>query len=337
MTILITGTAGFIGFALAKRLLDEGKEIIGVDNHNDYYDTKLKQDRVDILKKSKNYFHYREDIANVEALDEIFDKFKPKKIVNLAAQAGVRFAEKDPHSYINSNISGFLNILEMAKKFKIQHLLYASSSSVYGANGKLPQSIHDTVDHPVSLYAATKKSNELIAHAYSALYKIPTTGLRFFTVYGPWGRPDMALFKFTKGIIEGKPIDVFNHGMHDRDFTYIDDIVEGVIRILNKPARENNNWNSIDPDPGSSMYPWRVYNIGNSKTIQLEEYINTIEQILDKKSIKNYLPLQPGDVPSTNAEISDLENEFNYRPNTSINNGVQKFIDWYKSYYNISL
>ena len=337
MTILITGTAGFIGFALAKRLLDEGEQIIGVDNHNNYYDTKLKQDRVEILSESKNYFHFREDIANVKALDAIFNKFKPKRIVNLAAQAGVRFAEKDPYSYIDSNISGFLNILEMAKKYEINHLLYASSSSVYGANSKLPQSIHDTVDHPVSLYAATKKSNELIAHAYSALFKIPTTGLRFFTVYGPWGRPDMALFKFTKGIIEGKPIDVFNHGKHDRDFTYIDDIVEGVIRILNKPAKENKNWDSIKPDPGSSIYPWRVYNIGNSKTIKLEEYINTIEKILDKKAIKNYLPLQPGDVPSTNAEVSDLEIEFNYKPNTSIKDGVQKFIDWYKSYYNIFL
>ncbi len=337
MTILITGTAGFIGFALAKRLVNEGIKIIGVDNHNDYYDTKLKQDRVDILNKSENYIHFKEDIANIKAIDDIFHEYKPTRIVNLAAQAGVRFAEKDPHSYIDSNISGFLNILEMAKKFKIQHLLYASSSSVYGANSKLPQSIHDTVDHPVSLYAATKKSNELIAHAYSALYKIPTTGLRFFTVYGPWGRPDMALFKFTKGIIEGKPIDVFNHGNHDRDFTYIDDIVEGVIRILNKPARKDNSWNSTNPDPGSSEYPWRVYNIGNNKTIQLEEYINTIEQILDKKAIKNYLPIQPGDVPSTNADVTDLENEFNYRPNTSINNGVQKFIDWYKSYYNITL
>ncbi len=333
MTVLITGTAGFIGFSLAKRLLDLGEDIVGVDNHNDYYDTSLKQDRVDILNKYDKYIHHKKDIADIESLNNIFSKYNPKKVVNLAAQAGVRYAEKDPFSYISSNISGFLNILEMAKKFNIDHVLYASSSSVYGANGKLPQSIHDSVDHPVSLYAATKKSNELIAHCYSSLYKIPTTGLRFFTVYGPWGRPDMALFKFTKGILNGEPIDVYNNGKHDRDFTYIDDIVEGVIRILSKPALVNKDWNSTKPDPGSSMFPWRVYNIGNSETVQLEKYIEVIENILNKKAIKNYLPLQPGDVPSTNAEVSDLIKEFDYKPNTSINDGIKKFIDWYKIYY----
>ncbi len=333
MTILVTGSAGFIGFALSKRLLDDNFSVIGVDNHNDYYDQKLKNDRVEILSKYNNYSHQKMDISDRDNLEKVFLNYKPKKVINLAAQAGVRYAEKDPYSYIDSNIMGFMNILEMSKKYKIDHLLYASSSSVYGANEITPQSIHNNVDHPVSLYAATKKSNELMAHCYSYLYELPTSGLRFFTVYGPWGRPDMALFKFTKGILEGRSIDVYNHGNHLRDFTYVDDIVEGVIRILKHPATANNSWDALNPDPGTSNSPWRVYNIGNSNTVKLEDYIAAIEKCLGKKAIKNYLPLQPGDVPATNADVSELVNNFNYKPNTSINDGIEMFIKWYKDYY----
>tara|TARA_B100001057_G_C22867153_1_gene957052 strand:- start:2543 stop:3556 length:1014 start_codon:yes stop_codon:yes gene_type:complete len=333
MSILVTGSAGFIGFALSKRLLDDNFSVIGVDNHNDYYDQKLKNDRVEILSKYNNYSHQKMDISDRDNLEKVFLNYRPKKVINLAAQAGVRYAEKDPYSYIDSNIMGFMNILEMSKKYKIDHLLYASSSSVYGANEITPQSIHNTVDHPVSLYAATKKSNELMAHCYSHLYELPTSGLRFFTVYGPWGRPDMALFKFTKGILEGRSIDVYNNGNHLRDFTYVDDIVEGVIRILQHPATANNSWDALNPDPGTSNSPWRVYNIGNSNTVKLEDYIAAIEKCLGKKAIKNYLPLQPGDVPATNADVSELVNNFNYKPNTSINDGIEMFIKWYKDYY----
>ena len=333
MSILVTGSAGFIGFALSKRLLDDNFSVIGVDNHNDYYDQKLKNDRVEILSKYNNYSHQKMDISDRDNLEKVFLNYRPKKVINLAAQAGVRYAEKDPYSYIDSNIMGFMNILEMSKKYKIDHLLYASSSSVYGANEITPQSIHNTVDHPVSLYAATKKSNELMAHCYSHLYELPTSGLRFFTVYGPWGRPDMALFKFTKGILEGRSIDVYNNGNHIRDFTYVDDIVEGVIRILQHPATANNSWDALNPDPGTSNSPWRVYNIGNSNTVKLEDYIAAIEKCLGKKAIKNYLPLQPGDVPATNADVSELVNNFNYKPNTSINDGIEMFIKWYKDYY----
>ena len=335
MTILVTGSAGFIGFALSKRLLDDNFSVIGVDNHNDYYDQKLKHDRVEILNKYDNYSHKKIDISDRDDLEKIFSNYKPTKVINLAAQAGVRYAEKDPYSYIDSNIMGFMNILEMSKKYKVDHLLYASSSSVYGANEITPQSIHNSVDHPVSLYAATKKSNELMAHCYSHLYNLPTTGLRFFTVYGPWGRPDMALFKFTKGILEGTSIDVYNNGNHLRDFTYVDDIVEGVIRILQQPATANNEWDSLNPDPGTSSSPWRVYNIGNSNTVKLEDYISAIEKCLEKKAIKNYLPLQPGDVPATNADVTELATDFNYKPDTSINDGIKMFIEWYKDYYEI--
>ena len=335
MKILISGTAGFIGFSLAKKLLRKNLEIIGIDNHNDYYDPKLKEARVKILIKNSNYKHIKINIADKVSVDQIFDNYRPEVVVNLAAQAGVRYSIENPLAYINSNIQGFINILEGCRHYEVSNLIYASSSSVYGSNTSIPFNVHQNVDHPLSLYAATKKSNELMAHTYSHLYKLPTTGLRFFTVYGPWGRPDMALFKFTKNIILGEPIEVFNYGKHKRDFTYIDDITEGLWRIINKPATPNPDWNSNKPDPGSSNAPWRIYNIGNSKPINLMDYIKAIENTLNKKAIIQFLPLQAGDVEATYADVNDLIKDFNYKPITDIEDGISNFVAWYKAFYKI--
>ncbi len=335
MKILLTGSAGFIGSMLSLRLLDRGDEVIGVDNHNDYYDPKIKHDRVQQLKKYNNYKHYKIDISDQKNLEDIFRDNKPQKVVNLAAQAGVRYSIENPLAYINSNIVGFAHILENCRLHKVEHLVYASTSSVYGANTKMPFSEHDSTNHPLSVYAASKKSNELMAHTYSYLYQLPTTGLRFFTVYGPWGRPDMALFKFTKAILEDKSIDVFNHGNHTRDFTYIDDIVEGVIKTLDNPATINVDWKSDIPDPASSKAPWRIYNIGNNKPVKLMDYIDALEKTLGKKAKINFLSLQPGDVPDTYADVFNLKEKFNYKPSTSVIEGVSKFIKWYKNYYHL--
>ena len=333
MKILVTGSAGFIGSALCLRLLELNNEVIGIDNHNDYYSPTLKEDRLLRQQKYKNYKHIRTDLCNQNSISKIFKDHKPQKVINMAAQAGVRYSLKNPMSYINSNIFGFMNILESCRNYDVEHLVYASSSSVYGANTLMPYSESHNVDHPLSLYAATKKSNELMAHSYSHLYKIPTTGLRFFTVYGPWGRPDMALFKFTKSILDEKPIDVFNHGNHTRDFTYIDDIVEGVIKTLDNPATSNVNWNSMQPDPASSIAPWCVYNIGNNKPVKLMDYIDALEKALGKKAKLNFLPLQPGDVPDTYANADNLKEKFNYKPSTSVVDGISNFVKWYKNYY----
>jgi len=335
MKVLITGAAGFIGSSLALRLLERGNEVIGIDNHNDYYDPTIKEARLSRLVNYQNYEHLRLDISDTKKIQECFISFKPNRVVNLAAQAGVRYSIENPMAYIESNIVGFANILEGCRNNDVEHLVYASSSSVYGANTSMPFSVHQNVDHPLSLYAASKKSNELMAHTYSHLYSLPTSGLRFFTVYGPWGRPDMALFKFTQSILSGEKIDVFNYGKHRRDFTFIDDIVEGVIRVLDHTAESNPNWDSNKPDPGSSLAPWKIYNIGNNEPIELMEYIGSLERHLGKKAKMNLLPLQPGDVPDTYAEISDLVNQFNYKPNTSVDNGIAKFVEWYKNYYKL--
>ena len=333
--IIVTGSAGFIGSALSLRLLDLGNEVMGIDNHNDYYSPELKEARVERLKKYSNYQHHKIDLSDRKSLDNLFKSFKPQKVINLAAQAGVRYSIENPLAYINSNIVGFAHILENCRHHKIKHLVYASTSSVYGANTKMPFSEHDSVNHPLSVYAASKKSNELMAHTYSYLHQLPTTGLRFFTVYGPWGRPDMALFKFTKAILQEKPIEVFNHGKHTRDFTYIDDIVEGIIKTLDKPAIGNPKWNSNQPDPASSKAPWKVYNIGNNKPVQLMDYINALEKNLNKKAKINFLPLQPGDVPDTYANTDNLKEKFNYKPSTSVFEGISAFVKWYKDYYQV--
>jgi len=335
MNTIITGSAGFIGYSLSEKLLERGANIIGIDNHNDYYDPKLKETRLKRLTKYSNYKHYRINLSDRMRLDEVFKNHKIQKVVNLAAQAGVRYSMENPLAYINSNIVGFAHILENCRHHKIEHLVYASTSSVYGANTKMPFSEHDSVNHPLSVYAASKKSNELMAHAYSHLYQLPTTGLRFFTVYGPWGRPDMALFKFTKSILEEEPIDVFNYGKHTRDFTYIDDIVEGIIKTLNNPATINIDWNSNQPDPANSKAPWRIYNIGNNKPVQLMDYIDALEKTLGKKAKINFLPLQPGDVLDTYANIDNLRMKFNYKPSTSTIDGVSNFVKWYKDYFQI--
>ena len=331
--IIVTGSAGFIGFSLCLKLLERGDIIIGIDNHNDYYDPKIKEARIKRLENYLNYKHFRQDISDQKDLEETFANHKPQKVVNLAAQAGVRYSIQNPLAYIKSNIVGFANILENCRNHKIEHLVYASTSSVYGANTKMPFSEHDSANHPLSVYAASKKSNELMAHSYSHLYQLPTTGLRFFTVYGPWGRPDMALFKFTKDILDEKPIDVFNHGNHTRDFTYVDDIVEGIIKTLDNPANKNEDWNSNQPDPSSSRAPWKIYNIGNNKPVQLMDYIDALEKALGKKAIINFLPLQPGDVPDTYANVDNLKEKFNYKPSTSVVDGVSNFVKWYKDYY----
>jgi UDP-glucuronate 4-epimerase len=333
MRILVTGTAGFIGNRLAQRLLERGDEVIGVDIVNDYYDVSLKEARLDLIKNQSGFTELRIGVEDRPAMEEAFAKHKPERVVHLAAQAGVRYSLVNPHAYIDSNIVGFTNILEGCRHNDVEHLVYASSSSVYGANTKMPFSVHHNVDHPLSLYAASKKANELMAHTYSHLYQLPTTGLRFFTVYGPWGRPDMALFLFTKNILAGKPIDVFNYGNHRRDFTYIDDIVEGVIRTLDNVATPNPDWSSDQPDPGTSKAPYRLYNIGNNQPVELMHYIEVLQDSLGKKAELNMLPLQPGDVPDTYADVNDLANDVGYRPNTSVEEGVAKFVQWYLDYY----
>ena len=335
MKVLVTGSAGFIGSALTLRLLERGDVVIGIDNHNDYYDPAIKESRLARFDNHPNYSHLRIDLADRPAIEDCFSTHKPERVVNLAAQAGVRYSIDNPLAYINSNIVGFAHILEGCRHHGVEHLVYASSSSVYGANTNMPFSIHQNVDHPLSLYAASKKSNELMAHTYSHLYKLPTTGLRFFTVYGPWGRPDMALFKFTKAIIAGESIQVFNYGKHRRDFTYVDDIVEGVIRILDRPAPSNPEWSGAQPDPGTSPAPWRVHNIGNNSPVELMDYIAAIEKALGKKANVQYLPLQDGDVPNTYADVDDLVAQFNYKPNTPVEAGIARFVDWYRGYFKV--
>ena len=336
MKILVTGAAGFIGSALSIRLLDRGDEVVGVDNLNDYYDVNLKLARLERLRDYERFKFVKLEIADRAALEELFVREKFQKVMHLAAQAGVRYSITNPHAYIDSNIVGFINVLEGCRHNAVEHLAYASSSSVYGANTNMPFSVHDNVDHPVSLYAASKKANELMAHTYSHLYQLPTTGLRFFTVYGPWGRPDMSLFMFTRNILEGKPIDVFNYGNHRRDFTYIDDIVEGVIRVIDKPAQANAGWPSDNPDPGTSLAPYRVYNIGNNNPVHLLTFIETLETCLGRQAIKNLLPLQPGDVPDTYADVSDLVNDFGYKPGTLLETGIRNFVEWYKNFYRVA-
>ena len=335
MKILVTGTAGFIGNHLALRLLERGDEVIGVDNLNDYYDVQLKIDRLARIQDHTHFTDVRLDIADRAGMEAVFEQHKPQKVVNLAAQAGVRYSLQNPHAYIDSNIVGFINILEGCRHHGVEHLVYASSSSVYGANEAMPFSVHDNVDHPLSLYAASKKANELMAHTYSNLYQLPTTGLRFFTVYGPWGRPDMALFLFTRAILAGEKIDVFNYGKHRRDFTYIDDIVEGVIRTLDHNAQPNPDWSGQKPDPSTSKAPWRVYNIGNQQPVELMAYIETLERFLGKTAEKNLLPLQPGDVPDTFADVQALVDDVGYKPHTSIEQGIERFVDWYRDYYRV--
>ncbi|MFL2482619.1 MAG: NAD-dependent epimerase [Woeseiaceae bacterium] len=334
MKVLVTGAAGFIGSNLILRLLNRGDSVIGVDNHNDYYDPAIKEARLALFIEHPKYIHLRMDIADRESIEQCFNRHKPQRVVNLAAQAGVRYSIENPYAYIQSNIVGFTHILECCRHNDVEHLVYASSSSVYGSNTKMPFSVNDNVDHPLSLYAASKKSNELMAHTYSHLYGLSTTGLRFFTVYGPWGRPDMALFKFTEAILSGKSIDVFNHGKHRRDFTYIDDNVEGILRVLDSPALANPNWNNA-PDPSSSSAPWRIYNIGNNKPVDLMEYISALEKALGKTAKKKFLPLQPGDVPDTYADVDDLVEHFQYKPSTQVDEGIQHFVDWYRDYFSV--
>ncbi|MFD1000667.1 NAD-dependent epimerase [Ohtaekwangia kribbensis] len=336
-TVLVTGAAGFIGFHLSQKLLNAGYQVTGLDNLNDYYDQRLKLSRLDILKSNTHFSFHQVDLTDRKGIDNLFSKTNFDYVVNLAAQAGVRYSLTNPHAYLESNLHGFLNILEACRHNKTKHLVYASSSSVYGANKKMPFSVHHNVDHPISLYAASKKSNELMAHTYSSLYNLPTTGLRFFTVYGPWGRPDMALFLFTKAILENKPIDVFNHGKMRRDFTYVDDIVESITRLIPRPSQPNKEWSGMTPDPATSFAPYRVFNIGNNKPVELLQFIEVIEQKLGKKAAKNLLPLQDGDVPETFADVEDLMREVDFKPSTPIEVGIGKFIDWYINYYNIKL
>jgi len=331
--ILVTGTAGFIGFHLAKVLLDRGDEVVGLDNLNDYYDVSLKKARLAQLDGRPNFRFVKLDLADRDGMAALFKTEKFDRVVNLAAQAGVRYSLKNPHAYVDSNLVGFVNILEGCRHNEVQHLVYASSSSVYGANTRMPFSIHHNVDHPVSLYAASKKANELMAHTYAHLYRLPVTGLRFFTVYGPWGRPDMALFLFTKAILEGRPIDVFNYGKMRRDFTYIDDIVEGVMRTLDNTARPNPQWNGDQPDPGTSNAPYRLYNIGNNNPVELMHLIETLEKALGRTAEKNLLPIQPGDVPATYADVDDLTRDVGFKPSTSIEEGVGRFVAWYRGYF----
>ncbi len=357
MKILVTGTAGFIGSHLALKLLQRGDEVVGVDNINDYYDKRVKYGRLQragIIEKLEdgenipynapitsskytNYKFIKLNLEDRENINKLFEKEKFNRVINLAAQAGVRYSLVNPHAYVDSNIVGFVNLLEACRHNDIEHLTYASSSSVYGLNEVQPFSTHDNVDHPISLYAASKKSNELMAHTYSHLYKLPTTGLRFFTVYGPWGRPDMALYLFTKAIIEDKPIDVYNYGNMQRDFTYIDDIVEGIIRVNDNPPKGNPSWSGKHPDPSSSKAPYKIYNIGNNNPVKLMDFIEAIEKKLGKKAKKNMLPLQPGDVPSTYADVSDLVEDLDYKPSTSIQEGINNFIDWYLDFFKVSI
>jgi UDP-glucuronate 4-epimerase len=333
MKVLITGAAGFIGAHVAAKLLERGDEVIGVDNLNTYYDPKLKEARLVRLQRFPNYADVRTDIADRRATAELFAGHKPSRVIHLAAQAGVRYSLTHPEAYIDTNLVGFGNILEACRHQRVEHLVYASSSSVYGANTTLPFSVHHNVDHPLSLYAATKKANELMAHTYSSLFDIPMTGLRFFTVYGPWGRPDMALFLFTRNILADEPIDVFNHGNHTRGFTYIDDIAEGVVRVLDRPAQPNADWSGAAPDPATSRAPYRIYNIGSNEATPLMRYIRLIEENVGRKAKLNFLPLQPGDVPDTCAEVEDLMQDVGYRPETPVEVGVKNFVIWYRNYY----
>ena len=333
--VFVTGVAGFIGSHLCRRLLERGDEVVGVDNVNDYYDVSLKEARLTELKAFSNFRFEKLDLADKDGILGVFRNFNPPKVVNLAAQAGVRFSLQDPYAYINSNIMGFTNILEGCRHHGVEHLVYASSSSVYGSNATMPFSVHDNVDHPLSLYAASKKANELMAHTYSHLFGLPTTGLRFFSVYGPWGRPDMALFIFTKAILEGTPIDVYNCGKMMRDFTYIDDIVEGIVRVLDQPATPNPSWDAANPDPGTSNVPYRVYNIGNHSPVELMRFIELLEEKLGKKAIKNMMPIQAGDVPGSFANVDDLMRDTGFSPNTPIETGIAKFVAWYRDYYKV--
>lgn len=332
-TVLVTGAGGFIGFHLVKKLCGMGYKVLGIDNLNDYYDVRLKHSRLKIIGELDNFEFRQLDLTADRAIRDLFAEFKFDYVVNLAAQAGVRYSITNPHAYLESNLHGFLNILEGCRHAKVKHLVYASSSSVYGANKKMPFSVHHNVDHPISLYAASKKSNELMAHTYSALYNIPTSGLRFFTVYGPYGRPDMALFIFTKAIIEGTPIDVYNHGKMKRDFTYVDDIVEAISRLVPRAATPNALWNGMTPDPATSFAPYRIYNIGNNSPVELMTFIEAIEKSVGKKAIKNMMPIQDGDVPATFADVDDLMREVDFKPATPIEEGIGKFVDWYRSYY----
>lgn len=335
MKVLVTGTAGFIGSALAARLLARGNEVIGVDNLNDYYDVQIKRDRLSRISDKSGFVDIRCNIEDKAAIDNIFKIHKPDRVVNLAAQAGVRYSLVNPHAYVDSNITGFLNILEGCRHYGTENLVYASSSSVYGLNESMPFAVEDSVNHPVSLYATSKKANELMAHTYSHLFNIPTTGLRFFTVYGPWGRPDMALFLFTKKILAGEPIDIFNYGNHRRDFTYIDDIVEGVIRTLDTPATPNAEWSGLTPNPAASSAPYRIYNIGSNNPVELLRYVEILEDCLGRKATKNLLPLQLGDVPETYANVDALIRDVDYQPTTPVEVGVERFVRWYRDYYKV--
>jgi len=335
MKVLITGTAGFIGSTLAIKLLERSDEVIGLDNLNDYYDVSLKEARLKRVTAYENFTDVRMSLEDKDGIARLFEQHKPERVVNLAAQAGVRYSLVNPHAYIDANIQGFINILEGCRHNDVEHLVYASSSSVYGANTNMPFSVHNNVDHPVSLYAASKKANELMAHTYSHLFNLPTTGLRFFTVYGPWGRPDMALFIFTRKILAGEPIDVFNYGNHRRDFTYIDDIVEGVTRTLDSVAAVNEKWTGDQPDPATSKNPYKIYNIGSNSPVELLRYIEVLEDCLGKKAEKNMLPLQPGDVPDTYADVDALVEDVDYRPQTPVETGVANFVEWYRDFYKV--
>ena len=335
MKILVTGSAGFIGSMLALRLLERGDEVVGYDNLNDYYDVNLKRARLARLQAHSGFTEVRAGLEDRAALVGAFARHRPQRVVNLAAQAGVRYSIQNPHAYVDSNLVGFVNVLEACRHHEVEHLVYASTSSVYGANTRMPFSVHDNVDHPLSLYAATKKANELMAHTYSHLHGLPTTGLRFFTVYGPWGRPDMALFLFTRAILAGEPIEVFNYGHHRRDFTYIDDIVEGVIRVLDQVATPNPEWSSETPDSATSRAPYRLYNIGSHRPVELMRYIEVLEDCLGRKAIKNLLPMQPGDVPDTYADVEALVRDVGYQPSTPIEVGVARFVAWYREYYRV--
>lgn len=335
MRVLVTGAAGFIGYHLAKRLLGDGDEVFGIDNLNNYYDPKLKNDRLDMLREFPAFTFRKLDLEDREGMSRVFEEHAFGAVMHLAAQAGVRYSLENPYAYIDSNVSGFMNILEDCRHHEIPHLVFASSSSVYGANTKMPFSVHDNVDHPVSLYAATKKANELMAHTYASLYGVPCTGLRFFTVYGPWGRPDMALFKFTKAILEGRTIDIYNHGNMQRDFTYVDDIIEGLVRVMRMIPKPDANWNGENPDPGTSFAPYRIYNIGGSQPVRLMDFIEVLEDTIGKKADRNMLPLQKGDVVSTCADARDLENAVGFRPCIPVTEGIRRFVQWYRSYYGI--
>lgn len=335
MTILVTGSAGFIGFHLTKRLLAEGHDVLGIDNMSDYYDVSLKKSRIRVLQAEPGFCFERINLADSASMRHLFLEQQPEVVVNLAAQPGVRYSVEQPEAYVESNLVGFANVLECCRHSRVKHLVYASSSSVYGGNTKMPFAVQDNVDHPLNLYAATKKANELLAHSYSHLFGLPTTGLRFFTVYGPWGRPDMAIYLFTKAILEGRPIDVFNQGNMQRDFTYIDDVVEAITRVMAIPPKTNPDWSSSESDPSSSSAPYRIYNVGNHQPEPLLRLIEILEQNLGKKAIKNFLPLQPGDLPATYADIQDLLKDTGFQASTPLEEGVKRFVSWYRSYYGV--